>query len=49
MTVQLFGISKAALYLFLPPAIDILSLFSVAMAVDLVLMVLPDVANDYFG
>ena len=49
MPVQLFGVSKAALYGFLAPLVDLFTLFGVAMAVDLLFVILPDMPGDYLG
>ena len=49
MPMQLFGIGKAAFNGLLAPSVDLLSLFRVTVAVDPVLVVLPDVSGNYFG
>ena len=49
MPMQLLGICKASFYGFLSPSVYLLSLFRVAVAVDPVFMVLPDVLGNYFG
>jgi len=48
MTMELFGVGKAALYGFLASPVNLLALLGVAMAVDTVLMILPDVAGNCF-
>ena len=49
MPMQLFGIGKATFNGLLPPSVYLLSPFRVAVAVDPVFMVLPDVPGNYFG
>ena len=49
MPMQLLGIGKASFNRFLAPSVYLLSLFRVAVAVDPVFMVLPDVPGNYFG
>ena len=49
MPMQLFGVSKATLYGFFAPLVNFFPLLGVAMAVDLFLMILPDVPGNYFG
>lgn len=48
MPVQLFGISKAPLYRFLASSINLFPPICVAIPVDSIFMVLPDVPGDYF-
>ena len=46
---KLFGIGKAPFNRFLAPSVNIFPLVRVSMAVDAVIMFLPDVASDYLG